>query len=179
MLSVLLGILKAVALFLYHAIVLIAKIVYGILKFLHIRLLALYVAVCALLSLFFPVSTTGLVYFLVGLGVCVVVTLIGWILAVRRRAEAKKRAEALKREKREKRMRRKRKEEEAPSGEETLTDEAAPAAAPPTIPPPPRYPLYFEVEGHPGYFFAEYADRYELYRRTEGGGTEYIRTDFK
>ena len=42
----------------------------------------------------------------------------------------------------------------------------------------PVFPRYFEVEGHAGYLFAEYEDRYELFRRN-GGGWDYIRTDYK
>ena len=39
-------------------------------------------------------------------------------------------------------------------------------------------PIYYKVKNKPGYIMAEYVDRYELYRITDGG-LEKIRTDYK
>ncbi len=39
-------------------------------------------------------------------------------------------------------------------------------------------PTYFKVKNHPDYVMAEYGDRYELFKKTDGG-LKKVRTDFK
>ncbi len=172
------AILKSALLAVWNVLFYAGKLLYGILKFLHIRILALYVAVCAVLALFFPVFTDWIVFFWVGFALCSVVTVVSWVLAARRAFNAKPRSA-----------------EEEGDGEKAKGEIAAakepaspPVAAAPPEPerrpePTPRkeaakYPRYFDVEGAPEYFFAEYEDRYELYRREEDGYT-YVRTDQK
>ncbi len=41
-----------------------------------------------------------------------------------------------------------------------------------------QVPTYFKVKNHPDYVMAEYADRYELFKKTEDG-LKKIRTDYK
>lgn len=155
------GAIKLAVSAVFHVLWLAAKLVYRILAFLHIRLMALYLVVCALLSLFLPVFTDGIVWFWVGFGLCAAVTLIGWVYSAHRAVSAAPR--------------------KTPKKEEGSPAQGSPAQVPPAEEreePAARYPRYFEVEGHPGYFFAEYADRYELYMRGEDGAV-YIRTDRK
>ena len=165
MFRALLGILKAVWLAVESAVRLVVKLVYGILKFLRIRLLALYVVVCAILSVFLPVFGAGIVYFWVGFALCCAVTAGSWMYTIWRKISARPRPA-----------------EEREGEEEAQQNAPAPqpsAPQPPQpSPPPERYPKYFDVEGAPQYFFAEYADRYELYLR-DGESAVYIRTDFK
>ncbi len=42
----------------------------------------------------------------------------------------------------------------------------------------PEKPTYFKVKNHPDYLMAEFADRYELFKKTDGG-LKKIRTDYK
>ena len=137
---------------------------YGVLKLLRIRLLALYVLVCFLVNLIWhPFQGTWLILFWVGLALCAAATLLSWTvtLAGRKQGGAEKRPEKERTEKRP--------EKERPQ------KKARPTPPPPSAPPPPRY---FEVEGHPGYYFAEYDDRYELYLMTEYGA-RLVRIDEK
>ena len=149
----------------------VCKIVYRALKFLHIRLLTLYVAVCGILAIFLPVfGRTGRVYFWTGFAVCLLVTLLSWVVTVHKKIMS--RPHTLQTEESDEEGEAQPQESPAP----TAAPEPAPVAAPPQE--QVRYPRYFDVEGRAQYFFAEYADRYELYRRTTRGA-EYIRTDYK
>ena len=103
----------------------------------------------------------GIVYFWVGFALCCTLTVGSWAYAVRRKLAA--------------RPRRAEEEPEERQAEEQKEAEPCPAPVPA---PPERYPKYFDVEGAPQYFFAEYADRYELYMR-DGDRAVYIRTDYK
>lgn len=165
MISALFGILKAALSAVFRIVALVCKLVYRILRALHIRLLALYVLVCAVCAIFFPVFTDGIAYFWAGFGLCAAVTLVSWILAARRALSAKPR-----------RLPQEAEETAAAEAPAEKRQERQPEQPP--APRPVRYPRYFDVEGQPAYFFAEYADRYELYRREEGGAV-YVRTDKK
>lgn len=195
MFKAILGILKAVATAVANAVILVVKLLYGILKFLRLRLLALYVLVCAVLSIFFPVFGAGIVYFWVGFALCCVLTVGSWVFAFRRKIAARPRT-----------VKEAREESQPPPAQQPAPQsyqqpapqpyqQPAPQPAPspyqqpvpqpapspyqqPAPPPRERYPKYFDVEGAPQYFFAEYADRYVLYRRDEEGAV-YIRTDYK
>lgn len=169
MFSLLFGVLKAIVSAVFKVVSLLFKVVYSVLAFLHIRLLALYLAVCALLSLFLPVFGEGIAYFWAGLGVCAAITLVGWFVAARRALDARPR-KPLREETAA--------AESAAQPASAAPSQPAPAPVPPPQPAPQRYPVYYDVEGQPGYFFAEYSDRYELYRRGENGA-EYIRSDPK
>ncbi len=159
------------------------KIVYNVLKYLRIRLLALYLLVCGLLQLCFGVFDGKAAYFWVGFALCAAVTLAGWGVRLYKRF-----AKFVPRKRTEEPA-----EEEEPAAEAPAPMPAptyspipapgpapapAPAPMPAPAPPKPSSPRYFEVEGHAGYYFAEYDDRYELYRRTEHGD-ELLRTDEK
>lgn len=176
MLRALFGIVKAAVGAVCRIVGLALKLVYRILAFLHIRLLALYLLVCAVLSLFYPIFTDAIAVFWVGFGLCAAATLLSWFFAAKRALARRPRREPAE-EKPQKGGKKREKEpaEEAQEGQEQPRRRERREKAPA---PKPRYPLYFDVEGHPGYFFAEYADRYELYRR-EGDGAVYIRTDRK
>ena len=165
MISALIGILKAVLLVVWNAVCLVVKLVYRILKYLRIRILTLYLLVCALLSIFLPVFGEWIVYFWVGFALCSALTLGSWLYAIRRMFAARPRSAEERPEQKE-------------TQEEPKEEAAAPAPTPEHAPPPARYPQYFDVEGAPQYFFAEYADRYELYMR-DGDRAVYIRTDYK
>lgn len=157
MISALVAILKAVLTAVFRVAWLICKIVYRILKSLHIRLLVAYAVICALLSIFLPVfRPPWIAGFWTGLGICAAVTAVSWFLVLRRKLRAPRP------------VREERKEEkESERAAETAAADAGPSA-----------PQYFDAEGMPGYFFAEYGDRYELYRRTEEGYV-HVRTDYK
>lgn len=145
---------------LVHLLAICLKIVYNILKFLHVRLLVLYLAVCGLVQLIFHSFTGREIWFWIGLALCALVTFAAWTLPFRKRGK-----------------RRKREEREALEEERTGDAEEEVAAARDGRESP-VYPRYYEAEGREGYVFAEYADRYELYRRE---GNYYIleRTDEK
>lgn len=174
MISALVGILKAVFLAVWNAVCLALKLVYKILRFLRIRILTLYVLVCAILSVFLPVFGEGIVYFWVGFALCCAITVGSWLYAASRKFAARPRraGETVA-------------QNTEPKAEQQAEPSAAPAPTPSPIPAPAptpapaeRYPKYFDVEGAPQYFFAEYADRYELYMR-DGDKAIYIRTDNK
>ena len=231
MFKAILGILKAVATAVANAVILVVKLLYGILKFLRLRLLALYVLVCAVLSIFFPVFGAGIVYFWVGFALCCVLTVGSWVFAFRRKIAARPRTVKEAREESQpppaQQPAPQSYQQPAPQPAPSPDQQPAPQPAPspyqqpapqpapqsyqqpapqpyqqpapqpapspyqqpvpqpapspyqqPAPPPRERYPKYFDVEGAPQYFFAEYADRYVLYRRDEEGAV-YIRTDYK
>ncbi len=142
-----------------------AKIAYHICRFLRIRLLVLYLLVCALCQLFFqPFQGSAIAIFWVGFATCVAFTLLIWGAFIRERilrVGAKRRVKEKKPPKSEEKGKR---EEEQPSVPEWQEK--------------PSYPLYFDVEGREGYMFAEYADRYELYQY-QSGRWVYLKTDYK
>lgn len=164
-LSLLLMLLQFIAQLCYACI----KGVYLLLKTLRIRVFALYLCVCGIVQLIWkPFSTgKGLALFCVGLGVCLLITVCSWISAFRRQSIRRKREEEERRARKQ--------EKEAKKRERRLKKQKAPPA--PTAEAQ-VYPTYFEVEGRPGYVFAEYADRYELYYRDQDRMV-YIRTDPK
>lgn len=145
------------------------KIVYRILKLLRIRILALYLAVCGIVQLAFHAFDGRIALFWAGFAVCAFLTLVSWVLHVRKRirgsrlvrtkrdtgeAEEEAKEEPAPEKKREKKHEKK---EKKPSAER---------------------PKYYDVAGKPDYVFAEFGDRYELYRKDEGGLT-LVRTDYK
>ena len=133
------------------------KIIYNILKLLKIRVLALYLVVCGFVQLIFHAFDENLVWFILGFALCCLITVTAWIVSFTRSKRAKARTREPEKEERG---------EEKPSA--------------PVSPPAPvrEQPRYYWVKGHKDYYFAEYNDRYELFRRTESGDL-YIRTDYK
>ncbi|MGN0822336.1 MAG: hypothetical protein ACI4NG_01035 [Candidatus Gallimonas sp.] len=139
-----------------HLLAFCLKIVYNILKLLKVRLLALYLAACGFLQLCFRAFDGGKVYFFLGLCFFVGLSLFGWLRDLR---ERRRRSGA--------------------AGKKTEPSEPKGAAREKTRnSAPDELPRYYEAEGHPGYLFAEYGDRYELFVRSESGWT-YLRTDYK
>lgn len=136
------------------------KIVYNVLKFLRIRLLALYLIVCALLQASFGIFNEGIfvAYFWVGVLLFLGLTVFSWISHWREKHKRKKLSESAYAA-----------QERSRGWEEEK---------PPYKPVRPTYPMYFEVEGRPDYMFAEYEDRYELFVR-EASGWSYVKTDYK
>lgn len=169
-----LGLLLTLCSLVAHFLATCAKVVYTVLKIFHIRLLALYLCVCGIAQLIWkPFSGGGAVWFWSGVAVCLLITLLSWVYTVhkrnvrRREERERKRAEReekerLKEEKRRRKEERKRRKDEPPAPEVNSQ----------------TYPVYFEAEGHPGYVFAEFEDRYELYYRG-AEGLIYVRTDLK
>lgn len=175
-----LGLLMTLCNLVAHFIATCAKVVYTILKIFHIRLLALYLCVCGIVQLIWkPFSGGGALYFWLGTAACLLVTLAGWVYAAHKRKirkreeEARKRAEQEEKE-REKEEKRLQKEEKRRCKKERKHRKDEPPAPSENK----TYPVYFEVEGHPGYVFAEFEDRYDLYYRSADGLT-YVRTDPK
>lgn len=158
------------------------KIVYNVLKFLRIRVLALYLILCAILQLAFHVFSGNMHWFWIFFAIFACLTATGWYVYLREKFKR----ESLVREQHTGHGAPPAEEPEAAPEEEPAQEYApapAPTPAPAPAPAPARrparnYPQFFEVEGHEGYYFAEYPDRYELFRRTEDGD-EHIRTDFK
>lgn len=146
-----------------HLLALFLKIVYNILKFFRVRILALYLTVCGIVQLFFHTfSGWGAAYFWVGFALCALITVYGWVRFFRE----KNRRDSLD------------EQDKIVRSEERAEQKAETAAAIPPAAPTAVFPRYFEVEGHAGYMFAEYEDRYELFLR-RNGGWDYIRTDYK
>lgn len=141
-----------------HLLALCLKIVYNVLKILHIRLLALYLIVCGVVQLIWHPIGRDTVWFWAFLGILCLVTLLSWVLWFQKKFSGRKRRDY----------------ELAPAEDE----ESEPELSQPLKIEKPKEPEWFEAEGHPGYFFAEYEDRYELYRRTERGKV-HVRTDYK
>lgn len=141
-----------------HLLAICLKIVYNVLKIFRIRLLTLYLLVCGAIQLIWHPIGRDTVWFWVFLGVFCLFTLLSWVVWFKKRFGGRDRRVV----------------ETAPARDET----SEPEMPLPKRREKPREPVWFEAEGHPGYFFAEYEDRYELYRRTENGN-EYVRTDFK
>lgn len=164
-----------------HLLAIILKIVYNILRFFRVRLLALYLASCGIAQLCFRVfsGTFGSAYFWAGFGACCLVTLFCWISSVRARRRRKKAKRDLSAERAEESAPEEDRPPEKKKTRPRFRKEKNEGNAPPE--PPVRtvkYPQYYEVEGHADYMFAEYEDRYELFRR-EASGWSYVRTDYK
>ncbi len=152
----------------WQVVALAIKIVYQVLKFTHLRLLALYLVVCGLLEVIMhPFSYPWDLLFWVGLAVCVLVTLFGWFARFAEKSKRKKLSREEKLRKKEEKKEKMAEREELPAQEEKPIPTKKPA-----------YPQYYNVEGREGYMFAEYADRYELFRRESSGWT-YVKTDYK
>lgn len=141
-----------------HLLAICLKIVYNVLKIFRIRLLALYLLICGFVQLIWHPIGRDTVWFWVVFGVLCLLTLISWVLWFRNKLGGRSRRVA----------------EIAPARKKTSDFE----------PPVPQQsersdePRWYEVEGRPDYYFAEYEDRYELYRRTINGN-EHVRTDYK
>ena len=149
-----------------HLLVILLKIVYNILAFLKVRLLALYLIVCGILQLaMHPFTGEKAAWFWIGVVICLLATLTAWSWKFRSM------------------RRRKPRYYEEDDDEEDEPEQEAAVAEEPEPPPKPKparvhYPKYFEAAGHEGYIFAEYSDRYELYRR-EGDKFSLVRVDEK
>lgn len=145
-----------------HSLAIFLKIVYNILKILRMRILALYLLVCIILQLCFHLfgGAFGATYFWTGFAVCCLPTLFGWTEGLWERRRRKKLAE------REYEIREKREEDTSFMQAEGVFREKV------------SFPLWFGVEGRPDFAFAEYEDRYELFRREEDKWV-YVRTDYK
>ncbi|MDE6676097.1 MAG: hypothetical protein K2K12_00090 [Clostridia bacterium] len=135
------------------------KVVYQILKWLRIRLLALYLVVCGILQLAFHVFDGKTFVFWIGVAVCGCITLMAWVLYVRRKFAKSK----VKRERPHTEEAAKEPQESEPVKEKKKAKERV---------------KYYNVAGREGYVFAEYSDRYELYFEDDSGLT-LVRTDYK
>ncbi len=179
----LLGILLGICTFIAHLLATVCKALYHVLKVLRIRILTLYLIVCGIVQLIWGCFSTGdgILYFWLGFTGCVLITVFSWIYAFhkqnarrnaeRQQQEAKKRQKQLdKKKKKIEKRQEKEKQKQNKKSPELLPE--APGTAHQT------YPVYFEAAGHPGYIFAEYEDRYELYRQ-DNGKLVYLRTDKK
>ena len=160
-----LTILKTLISSFLHLLAICAKIVYNVLKFLRIRLLALYLLVCGILYLIFgEFSGAYQTLFWVGFAFFLLCTLLAW--AKRFHGRGKK----------------KRLEEERDRERERTEDELAASSfekePSPSKKQKKKQPVYYEVEGKPDYIFAEFDDRFELYRRS-GDELKIVRVDYK
>lgn len=141
------------------------KILYNILKALKVRVLVLYLIVCGFVGLFFKAFRGGnVVWFWVGFALCCTLSVAAWTVFFTRHRRVKERKRAEKEEQKEQTD-----EQPSPDNPADIPDQSK--APPPSV-------RYFAVEGHENFFFAEYADRYELYERRSDGDV-YIRTDYK
>lgn len=139
------------------------KAVYHVLKFLRVRILTLYLVICGLIQLIFRVFDGRGYVFWIGFCVCILITILSWVLFLRKKF-------ATKRDRREKRPLK-----EEPPQEETKEEKRGKRVRKARRN---QQPKYYDVEGREGYVFAEYSDRYELYFRGEGGYM-LVRTDYK
>lgn len=176
-----LGLLMTLCSIIAHFVATCVRVVYTVLKIFHIRLLALYLCACGIAQLIWkPFSGGRALYFWLGFAACLAVTLLSWIYTVHkqnvRRREERERKQAEQAEKaRLKEEKKARKEEKRQRREERKRQRSEPPAPERTAR---NYPVYFEVAGHPGYVFAEFEDRYDLYYRG-AEGLVYVRTDPK
>ena len=141
-----------------HLLALCLKIVYNVLKIFRIRLLALYLFICGIVQLIWHPIGRDTVWFWVVLGALCLLTIISWVLSFKNKFFGRSR----------------RATEIAPA--KTENSDLEPPT--PEREERPMEPVWFEVEGRPDYYFAEYEDRYELYHRTPSGN-EHVRTDYK
>ncbi len=140
-------------------------------------MLLFYLVVCGVLQLLFQAfSGLGIAVFWTGFAVCVLFSLTSWGAFLREKL--KRKGVARKRQ--------------APREGESGTEEEPSAQTPQRAEKPrgaekkrraneadePVYPQFYAVEGHEGYAFAEYADRYELFFRGADGWV-YVKTDYK
>ena len=170
------GLITTVLQLIWKLISTVFKTVYEVLMFLRLRLLALYLIVCGFVQLFWKVFSQGgnMSYFWLGFALVCAVTVVGWVLAAIRRDRKNrenKEQENKDREKEQKRRaERKRQRREKRMGKEVKSPPIASLTG--------GFPIYYTAEGHEDYIFAEYEDRYELYRKQDGGFV-YVRTDYK
>lgn len=173
MVRMLLSFISMACSFVAHLIFTCLKVAYTVLKILHIRLLALYLCVCGILQLAFSLFTgENAVYFWLGVACCLFATVVSWSITLRKKRAARRRAQEEKRLKREEALAQK--EEKRHKKAERRKHDTAKGEGTQKV-----YPVYFEAEGHPGYVFAEYEDRYDLFRRSEDGKLVFVRTDPK
>ncbi len=179
----LLGFLMSICSFIAHMLAVICKSLYQILKLLRIRILALYLVVCGIVQLIWGFFSTGdgILYFWLVFAVCLLITVFSWIYAFRKKSALRKEEKQRQEERRQqrkadneknKRDRQLQKDGRKKSKQSKKLLSDAPVNAEQT------FPVYFEALGHPGYIFAEYEDRYELYHN-ENGTLVYLRTDKK
>jgi predicted membrane protein len=157
-------------------IVTIFKIINNFLKFLYLRLLAVFCLLALIAESSFHIISKypfAEIVFYVILGILI----IRWGYLCISTKELRKELE----EKRERRKREKAEKAEKPEREEPVQI---------NVPVPEKnsfssntdkqiaYPVYYNVSQNANYVMAEYADRYKLYYRTKNG-LKYIRTDYK
>ncbi len=145
------------------------KIVYHIFKWLRIRLLVLYLIVCAILQLTLHVFDGKTYLFWIGVAVCLAVTLFAWGLFLKRKFSGKR----VPREMPQKDTQEENAEPQAQKKEET--PQRKPLSIKKNVK---ERPKYYDVAGRPDYVFAEYADRFELYFK-DADGLRLVRTDYK
>lgn len=160
----------------FKALFAVVKVVYRILSLLRVRLLALWLLVSAVLALCGVFGRVGMGWFWAGVALCGAATLLSWAFALRKRRKRK----ALEREEPAEETEKPAEETEKPEEEKErpAEEEEPPREKPTRGAKRGERPHYYDVEGLPGYFFAEYPDRYELYYRGKNGA-ERIRTDWK
>jgi len=188
------GIVKAIG----NVLFLVFKIIYAFCKALKIRLLALYLLVCLVFRMIRgPFVGQTIVFFWVGVGICLVFTVAGWYFRFREKQKRRRLKQAARDEKkRQKKQALPEAEEEKPKsyGEEAKrgrgyeegyldglraafskgSEERGGSSPLPAN----EYPKYYDAAGHEGYLFVEYENRYELYFKGPHGW-EYVRTDPK
>lgn len=149
------------------------KIVYRIFKIFRIRILVLYLAVCAVLQLTLHVFDGKEFIFWIGTAGCIALTLLAWALYLKRKFQ-----KPVKR-----RMPSYGKDEVSDETEQTFDEEECAVAA--TIEQKTKRknhgkerPKYYNVAGRPDYIFAEYSDRFELFKKSSDG-LFLVRTDYE
>ena len=178
---------------------LIAKLIYQILKFLKLRLLALYLLVCLFLHLIWDMFPRGSSSYDIALVVGIIIGIASVFALIKSLLGGAK----FKFNRGEKKVKEKKRESYEVSREQVANMQPAypsPAAEQTTnqtiygqpdkaveIPPSqtfainqplPVKPNYYRVAQNDKYIMAEYPDRYELFYDT-GAGMRYIRTDYK
>ena len=176
---------------------LIAKLIYQILAFLKLRLLALYVLICLFVHLVwgtFPKNSFNYDLMIIGGIVIGVASLFVFINSLLKGAKFKfDRGEKKRRDKPAKADKNRVAEPVVYSVQQPVVSAERPAAQAAYEPPVqfeqpvqtvtfaaavPAKPNYYRVSQNPKYIMAEYPDRCELYYDT-GSGMKYIRTDYK
>ena len=142
------------------------KVVYNVLKLFKIRLLALWLIASGIMALSGVYARIGIEWFWIGVGLCVASTIIAWLIAAGDASARKK----LKRERKELAE----EESSAQAARESEQRETRTEKREKPV----KYPRWYDVQGRPNYFFAEYADRYELFYRGQNGAV-HVRTDYK
>lgn len=171
---------------------LIAKLIYQILAFLKLRLLALYVLICLFVHLIwgvFPKDSFNYELMIIGGIIIGVASLFVFINSLLKGSKFKFNHEQRPKAEKQKPQKRKNRVDEPMleiAGANTLAQPAAQnfyvppiqTAQAVTLPNGSVKPNFFRVSQNPKYIMAEYPDRYELYFDT-GSQMKYIRTDYK